>query len=109
VRDGYRVAIGSGVAGKVAASRQVILVTDATQASQHPLLKDEYFTSGSFICFPLVYRDDLIGVVNVANRNQQGVFTAADVDRVRLLGLVIAIVAVQASLTEQLLPVHPPT
>jgi len=87
----------------------VILVSDATQASQHPLLKDEYFTSGSFICFPLVYRDDLIGVVNVANRNQQGVFTAADVDRVRLLGLVIAIVAVQAHLTEQLLPVHSPS
>jgi len=28
------------------------------------------------------------------------------VDRVRLLGLVIAIVAVQAGLAEQLLPVH---
>lgn len=103
VRDGYRVAIGNGVAGKVAASRQVILVTDATQASQHPLLKDEYFTSGSFICFPLVYRDNLIGVVNVANRNQQGVFTEADVDRVRLLGLIIAIVATQAQLSERLL------
>lgn len=105
VRDGYRVAIGSGVAGKVAASRQVILVTDATQASQHPLLKDEYFTSGSFICFPLVYREDLIGVVNVANRNQQGVFTEADVNRVRLLGLIIALVATQAQLSERLLPV----
>ena len=104
VRDGYRVAIGSGVAGKVAASRQVILVTDATQASQHPLLKDEYFTSGSFICFPLVYREDLVGVVNVANRNQQGVFTEADVDRVRLLGLIIALVATQAGLAERLLP-----
>ena len=109
VRDGYRVAIGSGVAGKVAASRQVILVTDATQASQHPLLKDEYFTSGSFICFPLVYREDLVGVVNVANRNQQGVFTEADVDRVRLLGLVIALVATQAQLTERLLPALTPT
>ena len=104
VRDGYRVAIGSGVAGKVAASRQVILVTDATQASQHPLLKDEYFTSGSFICFPLVYRQDLVGVVNVANRNQQGVFTEADMDRVRLLGLIIALVATQAGLAERLLP-----
>jgi hypothetical protein len=104
VSDGYRVAIGSGVAGKVAASRQVILVTDATQASQHPLLKDEYFTSGSFICFPLVYREDLIGVVNVANRNQQGVFTEADVDRVRLLGLIIALVATQAQLSDRLLP-----
>lgn len=104
VRDGYRVAIGSGVAGKVAASRQVILVTDATQASRHPLLKDEYFTSGSFIAFPLVYRDELVGVVNIANRNQQGVFTEADIDRVRLLSLIIALVATQAGLAERLLP-----
>ena len=59
---------------------------------------------GSFICFPLVYREDLVGVVNVANRNQQGVFTEADVDRVRLLGLIIALLATQAQLTERLLP-----
>nr|MCU0625423.1 GAF domain-containing protein [Gemmatimonadaceae bacterium] len=95
---------GQGVAGKVASSRQSLLVTDATQATQHPLLRDEYFTSGSFICFPLVYRNELVGVVNVANRNQQGIFTEADLDRVRLLGLVIALVATQARLPERLLP-----
>jgi hypothetical protein len=104
VRDGYRVAIGSGVAGKVAASRQTILVTDATQASQHPLLKDEYFTSGSFIAFPLIYQDELVGVVNVANRAMSGVFTETDVDRCRLLGLIIALVATQAQLADRLLP-----
>ena len=104
VREGHRVAVGQGVAGKVAATRQSLLVTDATQATQHPLLRDEYFTSGSFICFPLVYRDELVGVVNVANRNQQGIFTEGDLDRVRLLGLVIALVATQARLPERLLP-----
>ncbi len=48
-------------------------------------------------------------MVNVANRNQQGVFTEADVNRVRLLGLVIALVATQAQLTERLLPAHSST
>lgn len=104
VHEGHRVLIGQGVAGKVAGARQALLVTDATQATQHPLLRDEYFTSGSFICFPLVYRDELVGVVNVANRNQQGIFTESDLDRVRLLGLVIAIVATQARLPARLLP-----
>ena len=31
----------------------------------HPLLRDEYFTTGSFISFPLVYHGALVGVVNL--------------------------------------------
>ena len=47
----------TGVAGKVAATREPILVQDVTEVRDHPLLKDEYFTSGSFISFPLVYHE----------------------------------------------------
>jgi GAF domain-containing protein len=50
----------------------------------------------------LVYHDELVGVVNVANRAMQGIFTEEDVDRVRLLGLVISIVASHARLPERL-------
>jgi GAF domain-containing protein len=49
-----------------------------------------------------VYRNELVGVVNLANRAQQGVFVEEDVDRVRLLGLVIALVASHARLPERL-------
>ena len=35
---------------------------DVSEARSHPLLKDQYFTTGSFISFPLVYHDELIGV-----------------------------------------------
>jgi hypothetical protein len=41
-------------------------------------------------------------VVNLANRAMQGVFGEEDVDRVRLLGLVIALVASNARLPERL-------
>ena len=102
VADGSRVAIGQGVAGGVAASREPLLVRDVTDARSHPLLRDQYFTTGSFISFPLVYRGELVGVVNVANRAQHGVFVEEDVDRVRLLGLVIALVASHARLPERL-------
>ena len=102
VAEGARVKIGQGVSGKVAATREPILVQDVSEARDHPLLKDEYFTSGSFISFPLVYRSDLVGVVNLTNRVMQGVFVEEDVERVRLLGLVIALVASQARLPERL-------
>jgi hypothetical protein len=102
VAEGTRVTIGQGVAGKVAATRQPLLVRDVGEAKTHPLLRDQYFTTGSFISFPLVYHDDLVGVVNLANRAMHGVFHEDDVDRVRLLGLVIALVASHARLPERL-------
>jgi signal transduction protein with GAF and PtsI domain len=102
ITEGARVRIGQGVAGKVAATREPILVQDVAEARDHPLLKDEYFTSGSFISFPLVYHDELVGVVNLTNRAMQGVFVEEDVERVRLLSLVIALVASHARLPERL-------
>jgi len=103
VSEGARIRIGQGVSGKVAASRQPLLVTDVTQARGHPLIGDEYFTTGSFISFPLVYHDELVGVVNLTNRVQRGVFVEEDVERVRLLALVISLVASRARLPERLL------
>jgi hypothetical protein len=103
VMEGKRIHIGEGVAGKVAASRQPLLVTDVAQARGHPLLGDEYLTTGSFISFPLVYHDDLVGVVNLTNRAQRGVFVEEDVERVRLLALVISLIASHAALPERLL------
>ncbi len=102
ISEGARVSMRQGVAGRVAASREPLLVRDVAEANQHPLLRDQYFTTGSFISFPLVYHDELIGVVNLANRAMQGLFTEEDVDRVRILALVIALVAAHARLPERL-------
>ncbi|MEP6493582.1 MAG: GAF domain-containing protein [bacterium] len=102
ITQGSRVSMGQGVAGRVATSREPLLVRDVSDAKTHPLLRDQYFTTGSFISFPLVYRDQLVGVVNLANRAHHGIFGEEDVDRVRLLGLVIALVASHARLPERL-------
>ena len=103
ITEGSRIVIGEGVAGRVAASREPILVQDVTEAREHPLLQDQFFTTGSFISFPLVYRDELVGVVNLTNRAQRGLFVEEDVERVRLLALVTALVATNAALPERLI------
>jgi len=102
VQLGRVIRLGEGIAGQVAARREPILVVDIEEASGEMLLKDEYFTSGSFISFPLVLGAELVGVVNLTNRAQRGLFVEDDVERVRLLGLVIALVASQAGLPERL-------
>lgn len=101
--EGMRIRIGEGVAGRVAAAREPLLVQDVREASQHPLLRDQYFTTGSFISFPLVYHDELVGVLNLTNRAQRGIYTDEDVERVRLLGLVISLIMTRNALPEQLL------
>lgn len=103
VEHGTRVMVGQGVAGRVAESRQPLLVQDVNDAATHPLLRDQYFTTGSFISFPLEYHGELIGVLNLTNRAQRGIFGDADVERVRILALVTSLVAHNARLPERLL------
>ncbi|HEX6316434.1 MAG TPA: GAF domain-containing protein [Gemmatimonadaceae bacterium] len=103
VQLGQRTKFGRGVAGIVATTREPLLVQDVTDGAMHPLLRDEYLTTGSFISFPLVYHGELLGVVNLTNRAKRGVFIEEDVERVRLLGLVIALIVTRAQLVDRLL------
>jgi signal transduction protein with GAF and PtsI domain len=102
IAEGSRIRIGQGVAGRVAQAREPLLVQDVRQATSHPLLLDQHFTTGSFISFPLVYQGELVGVVNLTNRAQYGVFVDDDLERVQVLALVIALVATNASLATRL-------
>ncbi|MCE9601556.1 MAG: GAF domain-containing protein [Gemmatimonadetes bacterium] len=102
VHIGKVITLGYGVAGRVAQTREPMLVVDAVDAKQTPLLGDNYLTTGSFISFPLVLHDELVGVVNLTNRAQQGLFVEEDVERVRMLGLVISLIAREGQLAEAL-------
>jgi hypothetical protein len=99
---GQRTVFGKGVAGIVATTREPLLVQDVADGAMHPLLKDEYLTTGSFISFPLIYQGELLGVVNLTNRAKRGVFIEEDVERVRLLGLVISLIVTRAQLVDRL-------
>jgi hypothetical protein len=103
IQLGQRAVFGKGVSGIVAKTREPLLVQDVADGATHPLLRDEYLTTGSFISFPLVYHGELLGVVNLTNRAKRGVFIEEDMERVRLLGLVIALIATRAQLAERLL------
>ena len=94
IAEGSRIRIGQGVAGRVAQAREPLLVQDVRQATSHPLLLDEHFTTGSFISFPLVYHGELVGVVNLTNRASTGCSCDDDLERVQVLALVIALVDV---------------
>lgn len=100
--EGRIIRIGEGVAGRVAATREPLLVQDVREATQHPLLHDQFFTTGSFMSLPLVYRGDLVGVLNLTNKAQRGSYTAADVERVRVLALLLALIITRHELPHRL-------
>jgi GAF domain-containing protein len=103
IAEGSRVKIGDGISGKVAQSREPLLVRDVEEAKGHPMLQDQFLRTGSFISFPIQIHNRLLGVVNLTSRERQGVFTEEDIERVSFLGLVISVVVDQARLTEKLL------
>ena len=50
-----------------------------------------------------MYHDELVGVLNLTNRAQRGVFTDEDVERVRVLGLVMSLILSLNALPTRLL------
>jgi signal transduction protein with GAF and PtsI domain len=49
-----------------------------------------------------VYRGDLVGVLNLTNKAQRGSYTAADVERVRVLAMLLALIITRHDLPARL-------
>ncbi|MCB1308861.1 MAG: GAF domain-containing protein [Leptospiraceae bacterium] len=80
-----RIPLGQGVAGRCASERRPIIVNDA--AADERVLKnfdkEIDFQTRNLLAVPMAARDELIGVLEVLNTNDQRDFTRQDV---RLLG-----------------------
>ena len=73
-------AIGAGIAGKVALSGESMLVKDIEQDSRTEIANRSRFTTKSFISIPLKQRGSIVGVLNLSDKKDRLVFTQADVD-----------------------------
>jgi diguanylate cyclase (GGDEF)-like protein len=82
--EDLRITPGSGVLGGVFASRQPLLVIDASRerAAQPPRLR---YRTGSFLAAPLYAGRDGLGVIALTDRHDGLPFTRADLTTVRAL------------------------
>jgi putative methionine-R-sulfoxide reductase with GAF domain len=116
VRQGFRVAIGRGFAGRVAHTRQPVTIDDVTPDDVvNPILLDKGIRS--LLGVPMVAGNDVVGVLHIGSLTPR-VFTADDVhllrlvaDRAALAGQIrankldqAAALALQRSLLPTLLP-----
>ena len=62
---GRRVAIGEGIAGRVARTKEPILINGKPTSQEFPGLDARTQAVASSMSVPLVHRDQLLGVLNV--------------------------------------------
>jgi diguanylate cyclase (GGDEF)-like protein len=100
VIDGVRIRADRGIAGWVAQHREALRLADASADPRHDptLARRTGLVPRSMLCVPLVHRERLLGVVQVINRLDGGVFTEDELRGVRALADHAAIAIANAQL-----------
>ncbi len=112
--EDLRIAPGSGVIGRVFASRQPLLVSDA-EGERHDQPRRRRYRTGSFMALPLLTNGQGLGVLTFADRADLQPFTRSDLTLARAmsapaaLGLSAARLAGQARLLAHAAAVDPLT
>jgi signal transduction histidine kinase len=84
--------LGEGIVGKVAELKKPLRVEDISKDSRFKNYKSrKSYQSPSFICAPLMIKDKLIGVINIADKESGDPFTRADLDLLDFLSNQIAL------------------
>lgn len=65
--EGMRVALGVGIAGQVAVTREPRLIVGPSDPGLYGAAIDREVIPNSAMCVPLIHRDELLGVLNIAS------------------------------------------
>jgi HD-GYP domain-containing protein (c-di-GMP phosphodiesterase class II) len=77
--ENARVKLGEGIAGRVALERKSYLVTDIDEDTRVNAKNNDFlYNSRSFLSVPIVRKDDVVGVINVADPEYKPVFDQTD-------------------------------
>ena len=89
---GYRIASGQGIAGWVAANREAVMVDDVRFDSRFSTSVDQTFDfhTQSILCVPIIYADQVLGVIQAINKIDGEAFHDGDL---ALLGVVAQLAA----------------
>jgi GAF domain-containing protein len=95
----FRVAVGEGIAGLVAMTGQPMAISDARSDPRHasPIAEQTGYMPNSLLCVPLVFEDDVVGVLELMDKEGDGAFDNADIE---VLGLFASLAAVAIELSQ---------
>jgi diguanylate cyclase (GGDEF)-like protein len=93
--------LGSGIAGKVAASGHPLLVNDIEHDARIVGQSRLRFKSKSFISIPIKFREQVLGVLNLSDKENDGVFDEADLEMLSTFGTHASAVIRRSSIMER--------
>jgi transcriptional regulator with GAF, ATPase, and Fis domain len=78
----FRVPVGHGIAGLVAVSGQPMTISDAESDPRHAsdISRSVGYTPRNILCCPLVYNDQVVGVLELLDRRGADFYSPADID-----------------------------
>jgi two-component system sensor histidine kinase KdpD len=94
---GSRVAFGEGIAGRVALTKEPLLINGTPTAQEFPGLDDRVQVVASAMSVPLIHRDQLLGVLNL-NAGREHTFSAYDLRALSLFAEQAAVAIANARL-----------
>jgi len=94
--------IGEGIAGTVAKQKIPVLVQDINSDERFKEKKRDHYRTGSFISCPILFKNTLLGVVNISDKKDGSVFSQDEFDLMQIISNHAAIVLQNASLMNQL-------
>ncbi|NOZ13877.1 MAG: HD-GYP domain-containing protein [Acidobacteria bacterium] len=99
-----RLKIGEGVAGHTAKISAPVIIEDAEHSEFWSVKVDEktHFQTKTILSVPLLFRDKVVGVVQLINKKNGGVFTGRDLRSVEMMCIPIATALVNAKLFKEL-------
>lgn len=73
-----RLPIGASIAGFVAKNGEPLIVVDVEREERFKRINKEKYGAASLLCAPLIIKNKVIGVINVANKQAGGSFSKND-------------------------------
>ena len=73
-----RLPVGESIAGFVAAHGEPLIIEDVEHDTRFKRMNKERYGAASLLCAPLIIKNKVIGVINMANKQDGGIFAKND-------------------------------
>ena len=87
IARGIKLKVGEGIAGKVAAGGRPLMVNDIENDARVGTGNRPRFKTNSFVCIPLKFKQQTLGVLNLADKENDRKFTEEDLDVLTRFGI----------------------
>ena len=102
IKGSVKLKMGEGISGWVAQNRKAVMVEDAQSDPRFSKQADKQrdLTTRTIICVPLVYREELLGVLSVLNSRNKPFFDNEDLAILESFADLAAVAIVRSRLLE---------